>query len=156
MDKNTDTLRKIRRFLLANIIDLSADQLNEIPPGFNNNILWNLAHLISSQQGMCYVRAGLPVIVEEKYFTEYKSGTSPGMPANADEIEKIKELLFSTLDHLTTDLERSAFQNYPAWTSRYGVEINNIEDALVFIQYHEGFHTGTILALKKLVSKKIL
>ncbi|MEO8764393.1 MAG: DinB family protein [Ginsengibacter sp.] len=151
MTKNIDNLEKIRHFLIDNINELSAEQLNKVPPGFNNNIIWNLGHLVSAQQGICYVRSGLPVIIEEKYFTEYKSGTRPGLFVPAEDIQKIKELLFSTIDRLTHDLEKNAFAHYPGWASRYGVEINNIDDALVFIQYHEGFHSGTILALKRLV-----
>jgi hypothetical protein len=49
-----------RQFLLDQIAGLTTEELNQIPRGLNNNIIWNLAHLISGQQGIFYARAGLP------------------------------------------------------------------------------------------------
>jgi len=50
MKKEIERLKKTRIFLLDLIKDLTTEQLNEIPKGFNNNIIWNLGHLIASQQ----------------------------------------------------------------------------------------------------------
>jgi hypothetical protein len=49
-----------RQLLLDQIAGLTTEELNQIPRGLNNNIIWNLAHLISGQQGIFYARAGLP------------------------------------------------------------------------------------------------
>ena len=153
MNKDIDYIKKTRQFLLNTINDLSVDQLNEIPAGFNNNIIWNLAHLVAAQQGICYMRAGAPITVEEKYFTEYKPGTKPGEYMDATEVQKIKDLMLLTLDRLTSDHETNVFDNYPAWTTRTGPELSSVDDALAFILYHEGLHTGAIMDLKKMVSK---
>ncbi len=48
MNKDIDYIKKARYYLLDGIKDLSADQLNQIPEGFNNNILWNLAHMVAA------------------------------------------------------------------------------------------------------------
>lgn len=78
-----ERLRKIRSALLDATGDLTIDQLNRIPEGFNNNIIWNLAHLVSVQQGVCYLRAGEPLSVEESFYHAYKPGTRPAAAVTA-------------------------------------------------------------------------
>ena len=153
MNKNIDNIKKTRLFLLNAINDLSADQLNKIPAGFNNNIIWNLGHMIAAQQSICYIRAGVLPVVEKKYITEYKPGTKPEQHVDAAEIQKIKDLMLSTLDRLATDRETNVFCNYTTWTIHYGAKLASIDEAIVFLPYHEGLHSGIIITLKKLVSK---
>lgn len=153
MNEQIKMMRTTRTWLLNMIKHLSADQLNTIPAGFNNNIIWNVAHLIAAQQGVCYVRAGLKPAVEEKYFINYKPETKPGKPVDENEIETIKKLLFSSLDQFETDLSKNIFTNYTPWATRYGVEMNNIEDALRFLPFHEGLHVGYVMALKRVLTK---
>ena len=120
------------------IKDLDIDQLNKIPPGFNNNIIWNIAHLIAGQQGVCYIRAGLKTWVEEDFFNAYKPGTKPLSRMDEEQVEKIKELFFSTLDILEQDYQKALWNSYPAWTTRYGLEVISIDDAMDFLLVHEG------------------
>lgn len=35
------------------------DQLNKIPEGFNNNLIWNIGHEIVAQQALIYKSSGL-------------------------------------------------------------------------------------------------
>lgn len=151
MNKQIDRIKKIRLFLLGLVKDISVDQLNEIPAGFNNNIVWNVGHLIAAQQGVCYVRAAVKPVVDEKYILPYKSGTKPEQFVNENEVEIIKELLLSSLDRFETDYDNNVFENYSTWSTRYGVELTGIDDALEFLMYHEGLHSGTVMALKRLV-----
>lgn len=153
MNKKVERIKKIRLFLIDVVSDLSVDQLNEVPSGFNNNIVWNLGHLIAAQQGVCYSRAGVKPVVDEKYIVLYKSGTKPEQYIDDNEAETIKKLLLSPLDLLETDYQNNVLDNYPLWATRYGVELSNIEDALQFLLFHEGLHLGSIIALKKLVKK---
>lgn len=46
----TYTLRHIRTSVLNLIESLTLKQINEIPAGFNNNIIWNLGHLVATDQ----------------------------------------------------------------------------------------------------------
>ncbi len=61
--------------------------------------------------------------------------------------------MLSTLDQLTIDRETNTFDNYKPWTTRYGAELTNIDDAINFLLFHEGLHTGVIMAIAKLVTK---
>jgi hypothetical protein len=146
-----EILKKVRQSLLNLISDLSAEQLNKVPEGFNNNIIWNLAHLIASQQGICYRRGELPFVVKEDLFHAYKPGTKPEGDVSEQFINEIKNILLSTVDRMQTDFEKGLFQNNPPWTTRSGIDLLTIEDSINFILYHDGLHTGYIMALKRLV-----
>src|SRR3569833_302137 len=147
--KSIDTIRKLRECAVGIINELSLEELNHVPAGFNNNIAWNLGHMVAAQQGVCYKRAGLPILVEEGYFEKYKPGTIPEGPITQEELEEIKSLLFSTLDQLEKDCDDGIFVNYGTFTTRYGVELASIEDAVDFLPFHDGFHMGYMLALRR-------
>lgn len=151
MKKQIETIRKVRAFLLEGIKGLTPEQLNKIPTGFNNNIIWNLGHMIAAQQGICYKRAGLTAMISDDFWDKYRSGSKPDGIVDEGGIEKIKKLFFSTLEQLEVDYDKNIFGGYTAWTTRYGVEITSIDDALSFVPFHEGLHSGVIGTFRKLV-----
>lgn len=129
--------------------------LIEVPVGFNNNIIWNMAHMTCAQQGVCYLRSGQQTTIEQKFITPYLTNTKPDQAVSPDEIEKIKYHFVSTIDQLQADYEKNMFSNYttsPNILRVYGVELKNIEDAFEFLLYHDGVHSGAIMSLKKLVT----
>ncbi len=148
-----DTIRKTRVFLLNLVKDLSLAQWNEIPSGYNNNIAWNLAHLVASQQGLCYTRSGNPVVIDEKFVAAYKSGSKPERDLSTEEVEEIKHLFFSTLDQLEQDYQKGIFSNYTPFTTRYQVELATIESAVEFLLFHEGLHLGYVMALRRALGR---
>ena len=150
-EKQLDIIRYPRLTILKTLDGFSLDQLNNIPAGFNNNIIWNLGHMIAAQQGICYKRAGLDTWVSDSFFNAYKSETKPEGPVDAAAFEEIKTLLTTSIDELEHDYKNGIFLNYPVWTTRYGVEITSIDDAIAFLPFHEGLHIGYIMALRKLV-----
>lgn len=153
MHVQIEKIKSTRTFLLNVIEELTIEQLNQVPEGFNNNIIWNLAHLTATQQKICYLRTGLQPILQDKYISPFLSGTKPTQFIDAAETETIKILLFSSLDELESDFKKGFFSNYTPFVTRYGVAIDNIDDAVSFLPYHEGYHTGIIVMLKKLVKK---
>ncbi|TKC09624.1 DinB family protein [Pedobacter frigoris] len=146
-----ETLRKLRLYVFNAVNESSAAQLNKVPSGFNNNIIWNVAHLVTAQEGVCYLRAKLPAPTGMNFFNSYKPGSRPEKDLSAEDIDHIKELLAGSLDRLESDLQQHIFTEYVPWVTRYGVEINNIEEALNFLPFHEGMHMGYIAALQRLV-----
>lgn len=142
-------IKNTRIFILELVKDLSTEQLNKIPTGFNNNIIWNIAHLTAAQQNMCYIRSGLEIAVEEKYFSPFLSGTKPENFIGQEEINSIFDALLNSMDRLATDYSNGVFLKFDPWDKRYGMKLNSIEDAINFIPFHEGMHIGYIMALKK-------
>jgi hypothetical protein len=153
MTKQIEIIRKTRSFLLEQLKELTTEQYNKIPEGFNNNIIWNLGHMIAAQQGVCYIRPGLAPRLGEDFINNFKSGTKPERAFSEAEIENIKSLLFSTLDQLEEDYSNNIFGNYTAWSTRYGVELASIDDAINFLKFHEGLHSGCSTALKRLMTR---
>lgn len=154
MLKSIEIILKPRTSLLTIIKDLTTAQLNYVPQGFNNNIIWNLAHMISAQQGICYTRAGVPIITADKYYAPYRPETKPTSYVDAEDVATIKDLFLSTMEQLETDFLNNVFANYPAWSTRYGLEIDSIETAIAFLPYHDGMHYGYIWALKRVVEQQ--
>lgn len=146
-----DLIKMTRRSAVNGLSDFTTDQLNKIPSGFNNNIVWNLGHLVAVQQDLCYTRSGLPMRISEAYYEKYKRDSKPEGYADAEELELIKKMHIETLDQLSDDYQNRIFTSYTPFTTRTGVELKNIEDAVNFIPYHEGLHVGVIMALKRLV-----
>jgi len=134
--REIDMIKQSRKFILVLINDLAVQQLNVIPVGFNNNIIWNVGHLIWAQQEVCYRRSGLKIQVEDKYFSPFRSGSKPDAFADEKEIIVIKQLLISTIDQFITDLENNVFI---------------IDDAVSGLSFHDWLHAGYIMALKRLV-----
>jgi hypothetical protein len=106
---------------------------------------------MASQQGLCYTRAGVKPVIDEQHINSYKGGTKPKKTVTTEELENMKLLFLSTIDQLEKDFESKLFVNYQPFTTALGVEINNIEDAIDFLFFHEGLHTGYMMALKRLV-----
>ena len=154
MNKKIDNIKNFRLFLLKQIDGLSTQQLNHIPAGYNNNIIWNLGHLIAVVQNMCYARSGLPITVEDKYFSPYISGTKPEKFIDEQETKSIRELFITSIDKLQSDLDENIFSNYsPSVMIQkvYGFEVTNINEAIDYLVYHEGLHHGYILSMKHLL-----
>ena len=59
-------ITRTNRRLLQRILDShSLEQLNTVPEGFKNNLIWNIAHVIVTQQLLVYKLSGLPMMVDD-------------------------------------------------------------------------------------------
>jgi hypothetical protein len=151
LERQLNCIRQPRLMILETLKAFSIEQLNEVPKGFNNNIIWNLGHMVAAQQGVCYKRCGLDTFVDDDFFQAYKPDSKPAGFVNADGYELIKSLLFTSLDQLKEDYQANKFINYSAFTTRYGIELTSIDSAISFLPFHEGLHIGYIMAMRKLV-----
>jgi len=151
MKKQFEVLRKSRELVLKKIENLSIEQLHKIPEGFNNNIAWNVAHLVVTQQLLHYKLSGLNCLVSDELIEGYKKGTSPNETFSEEELEEVKELLIGLPDTLQEDFEAGIFIEYKTYETSLGFVLDSIETAIVFNNLHEGIHLGTIMALIKLV-----
>jgi hypothetical protein len=153
MNLQLENIRKSRLYIIDFVKDLSLEKLNKIPHGFNNNIMWNLGHLVAAQQSICYSKGGLTPSLSEHDYAKYKPGTRPERFYDSIEEDEVKSLLISAIDVMQRDYEQGLFQAFVPWTNRYGNSLSNIDEAINYLQFHEGLHFGVITSIRKLVSK---
>jgi DinB superfamily len=147
-----EIIRKTRASFIGMTKNLSIEQMNLVPEGFNNNILWNFGHIIAVQQGLCYGLGGLPQNVDKSLVDKYKRGSIPDMFISVDEFELLKELSVSLIDTFEQDIAKGIFPKaYHPYMTLLGVEIDSFDKAIVFNAYHEGLHYGYAMSLKRAV-----
>ncbi len=157
MEKQFDILNKNRMFILNLIEPLSFEQLATIPKGFNNHIAWNVAHLVVTQQLLCYKLSGLDGLVDNALIESYRKGTNPSHDTQLtpEKFEEIKHLFKTLPTQLETDYKAKVFSSYQEYTTSNSITLQSIEDAIQFNNLHEGLHLGSILALKRMVTLKV-
>ncbi|WPO79862.1 DinB family protein [Flavobacterium sp. KACC 22761] len=151
MNSVFEVQKTIREILLKVLDNHSLEQLNKIPEGFSNNLIWNIAHCVSSQQVLIYKLSGLPTLVSEEFIAKYRKGTKPEGDVSQAEVDEIRSLLSSTLLQVEKDFEANIFVNYNEYTTSLGFTLKNIQGALDFNNYHEGIHTGIVMSIRKFV-----
>jgi len=127
------------------------EDLLKIPEGFNNNIWWNIAHVVSTQQALVYGLSGLPIQIPLELKNKFKKGTIPDGTASDEEIAEVKGLLFTTIEKTIVDFENGLFKNFKEYPTSAGITLKSLEDAISFNLFHEGLHMGSIFALQKAV-----
>lgn len=152
MDFTFQVLKNTRTIFNKIIENNALEDLNKIPNGFNNNIIWNIGHVVVSEQLLAYRLSGLESMLSDEMINKYRKDTKPEGKVTQEEVKEIKVLLSSSLKKTESDYTNGVFKNYKAYTvSTTGNTLNNIDEALQFIAIHEGLHYGYVLALLKAI-----
>lgn len=140
-----------RKTFLYYLENLTPEQLFKIPKGFKNNILWNIAHVLVTEQMLTYALSGLELPIDKKFVKLYAKGTCPTDEVSKEAIEEVKTQLLSVSKQTKIDYEKGLFKDFKEYPTSTGITLKNIDDAISFNTFHEGLHLGVILSLKKLV-----
>ncbi len=151
MTNQFNILKTSRKITLKVIENLSLEQLHTIPKGFKNNIIWNLTHLVVTQQLLHYKLSGLECLISKDLIQKYTKGTVPSEKMSANNFETVKELFLKLPETLEKNYNAGVFKEYHTYNTSTGYVLDSIETAVPFNNFHEGLHLGTIMALKKLV-----
>lgn len=146
-----EILKQTRANTLNAIENLSIEELNKTPAGFNNNIAWNFNHNIVVMQLLCYKISDLPMSVSTEMVAKYSKGSKPESFISEEEMNFFKELAISSIAKLENDLAKGIFKEYTPYSTSYNVKLNSINEAITFNNVHEGLHYGYILALKRAI-----
>ncbi|HEX9600683.1 MAG TPA: DinB family protein [Mariniflexile sp.] len=147
-----DVLPNTRKTFNRIIENASLEDLNRIPEGFNNNVIWNIGHIVVTQQLLAYKLSGLPIMVSDELVGKYRKDTKPEGAVTQEELDEIKALLFSTIEKTKADYSNGLFKNYQEYTvSTTGNTLTNIDEAFQFIILHEGMHLGYVMALLRAI-----
>jgi len=151
MEQSFELLLKIRQSMLKIVSAYDADQLNTIPEGFNNNMVWNLGHVLVTQQLLCYGLSDLEIDLDKDFISKYRKGSFPKEFIDESEIDFIKKSLLLKVEEVRTDFVQNKFKYYNAYKTSLGYELIDIRQAIEFNNFHEGIHLGSLLALRKLI-----
>lgn len=149
MNWRIDIAKKNRKIFERFIDNMSLEQLNTVPEGFKNNVIWNIAHCIVTQQLLVYKLSGLEGTLSDEMIAEFRKGTKTERSLSQAEVDEVKGLLFSPLEQTEKDYSNSVFKTFNEYTVSTGSTLTNVDEAIDFNNFHEGIHLGYILALKK-------
>lgn len=149
MKTQFDILRKSRALVAKELEGLTLEQIHKIPDGFKNNIAWNVAHLVVTQQLLHYKLSGLDCLCKDDLIETHRKGTTPTKIFTEEEFEEVTELLVGLPDTLEEDYEAGIFENYTEYPTSTGFVLTSIDNAIAFNNFHEGIHYGIIRSIKK-------
>lgn len=141
-----ELLEQQRSALLKKTEHLTTDQYNLVPAGFNNNIIWNMGHVLIITDSLLYSNTPFEIPVH-KYDTEgFKMGTKPERPINDYIISLIRQSMSDTVPlfkNLLNDAASASFQ------MSQGDLLDTFisKKTLRFILFHEDMHSRKISQL---------
>jgi len=151
MQLTFEITRTSRKVLSQFLEKHTLEELNTIPHGFSNNLIWNIGHIIVVQQMLVYNLSGLPMMISSEMAEKYKKGTKPEHNVSQTEVDEIKKLLFETINQSEVDFENATFKNYQEFTTMSGFTVKSAKEAMAFNYYHEGLHTGIMMQIRKFI-----
>ncbi|MGB0806920.1 MAG: DinB family protein [Salibacteraceae bacterium] len=148
-----DVNRKTRENILKLINGLGTDDLNRVPDGFSNNLIWHLGHVLATQQLLTYGLSGSEIIISNNIIDEFRKGTKPENGYTTEDISELKEIFMEVINITQEDFEleelnSNSFKEYP---TSYGITLKSLKDALEFNNMHEAMHLGMMMVLKKTI-----
>lgn len=143
-------LEKTRKGVLGHTAELTSEQRTIVPVGFNNNIHWQLGHIIFIADAIVFGFAGKASEVPAEYKTFFAPGTKPAdwttePPAWESLLEQFSK---------QTELIRETFAgqvNQPLTNTNNFAKAETIGDLLEVNTMHESSHLGMINAMSKVV-----
>jgi hypothetical protein len=143
--------RQGRQNILDFVAPYSDEQLLTIPEGFSNNILWQMGHILVTQQIACYTLSYNQPTLDSAMIEAYRNGSTPTQTETPEDIKEIKELLHSSVDTFCAALPTMNTEKFKTYTPSYKVEMTSIQDAITLNNVHEALHLGLIMSLRKFV-----
>lgn len=140
-----------RNILRSFLEDFSPDQLNKTPPGFSNNLIWNIGHVIVAQQALVYKASDLPMHVSDEMFANYKPGSGPAGTISQKEADELKTLLISLIEKTKSDFSERKFRSFSPFTTSMGFHLDSLNDAIHYNNYHEAMHLGFMMNIRKFI-----
>ncbi len=141
-------LAGIRKVFGKVVSGIAPEDLFRTPPGFANHVAWNAAHVVATQQLLQYSLSGLETHLSQDLIAKYRKGTGPDDGDEAS-YHAVMEFLHRGPELLAEDYSNGRFRDFTSYTTSAGIQLEGIDDAIAFNNFHEGIHLGYIMALRK-------
>jgi len=74
---NFEVTRAARKNVLNLLKGFTVDQMNLIPKGYRNNLVWHLGHLLVTQQLLTYNLSGHRLKIPNEWVDQFRKGSEP-------------------------------------------------------------------------------
>jgi len=152
MENTFKYIIQARKAFITLIEGLTLEQLNHIPGGFNNNIIWNFGHIVVATQGLCYLRTDVSPDYSIKYGAAYTKGSKPTYTVSQEEVEDLKVLAIATIEQIEKDYHAGVFKKItPFATGTYNELMPTIDDVIITSVGHANLHFGYEMAQQRII-----
>ena len=149
MEEHIIYLTNIRKQIIDELEQHSLKQLLYMPMGYKNNLFWNAAHVLATQQLIHYYLTDTRMLVDIDFIQKYKKGTLGNTDATEADVKELKEMLENTPIQLFKDYRSEKLSYYKSYKTSFGITLESIEDAILYNNIHEAMHLGYMHSMKK-------
>ncbi|WP_423410570.1 DinB family protein [Heyndrickxia sp. MSNUG] len=141
-------LESFRNYILGVVEQVTAEEADLIPQGFNNNIRWNLGHIYLDQYLWIQALTKEKAPVAEQFKEWFGYGSSPAnFTSETPSFEELRNLLKEQPAKIKEEYGNRLEEEFPPTE----MGMHTIEQVLTRTIFHEGMHLQTILDIKKLL-----
>lgn len=142
--------------LKKHIKDIDEEKATLQPAIANNNIKWQLGHLILLNDFLVFETINGQKALEQSAAKYFLWGTSPiNFDGNEPSFDELKVLLNEQLDRIFNSLEKQLEKdrNEPIVLKDVDIVMNNFNESIHFAIIHTNRHFGQIVLLKSMISE---
>ncbi len=141
----------VRQYTLRHLETVTESVADQMPPGFNNTIRWNLGHVLVSHEGLLLGLAGEQIGLPEELFELFDRGTGPSQwKSPAPTIRELEQLLAGQPGRIRTVFAGRPLSDKMESPLTIGdlIEYQTVGEVLGFALFHEAVHIGVVKGLR--------
>lgn len=147
-----DYMLQTRDNFIRLVDSLSMAQLNQVPPGFHNNIAWNFGHIAVTFPSLMYLRSGVDPAYDITHLRRYRPGSRPESFIDEVEISRIRAYLPENVHDIRADYESGKFAAItPFSTLTFKLHMQTAEEILQCSFAHDNYHLAYAQAIRNQV-----
>lgn len=145
------TLNTTRFHMLRELEGLTQTDFLTIPEQRDDNILWNIGHLLCSLSRLTYVFSGYPLPIPESYLTTFGKNTTATAWDSDPDVDEVLDRFKAMPEKIAEDYRQGHFSEYKTLELAPGHTVESVEEAVAFHCFHEGLHIGMVISIKELL-----
>ncbi|RJX37927.1 DinB family protein [Paenibacillus pinisoli] len=140
----------LRKQILSVITGMSKVQIEHIPKGFNNNLHWQIGHVLTITDDLIFEFSGVGARMPQHYRTYFASGTSPSSwPEQPPGIDTLLKELENQMVEIGKKYDGRLAQ--PVADENNFLQASVIGELFHVLIAHESTHLGMIIAMSKVL-----
>ena len=149
-----DVINSIRKKCIDLLSNISLEDANKIPEGFNNNIAWNFGHLVVSGYSLVFKATQADPNFQIPLVDKFRKGTKPEGFVTQDEINELIELSNNFTLAVKEAWDAGRFNNITSYTTEtLGVPITTIEEMITTVAIHDSIHSQVMRDFKRVLGR---